>query len=298
MSILDRRALPQDVATLQKRAELYGRLTVTTPVLEAIGSAPACRPTSRRGRPHDRRRADPPHRAGQRGASEPDPRVARAHRLELQSDPDEPVLTIYAVRLVAGSAAPRGLRRPGPAGLLLLARLQGFPEESSRSCASSAARAAAPPTARRDRDRRPDLRHRLRAELRPPPLAPSPFRRPGTEDAPVRPGARLSARAAADWPGTTACCPGRSPASSRCLADPVRQDRAGDPAPIDLTLDRLVLPVVVGDLADRLHRRPALAPRLRLTRVHLASARSSPARSSAWCSPPATSTRPASSCWP
>ena len=35
-SIIDRQALPQDLATLQKRAELYGRLTTTTPVLAAI----------------------------------------------------------------------------------------------------------------------------------------------------------------------------------------------------------------------------------------------------------------------
>ncbi|MGN6169740.1 MAG: hypothetical protein ACTHQQ_16445, partial [Solirubrobacteraceae bacterium] len=36
-SIIDRQALPQDLATIQKRAELYGRLMTTTPVLDAIG---------------------------------------------------------------------------------------------------------------------------------------------------------------------------------------------------------------------------------------------------------------------
>ena len=36
LSIVDRSALPQDLSTLQARAELYGRLMTTTPVLDAI----------------------------------------------------------------------------------------------------------------------------------------------------------------------------------------------------------------------------------------------------------------------
>src|SRR6476661_6011813 len=45
LSIVDRRALPQDVLTIQKRAELYGRLMVTTPVLEAIGKRAGVSPS-------------------------------------------------------------------------------------------------------------------------------------------------------------------------------------------------------------------------------------------------------------
>ena len=73
-SIVDRSALPQDLSTLQNRAELYGRLMTTTPVLEAIGK--------RAGLPPDQisgvaditaNAADSIHAGRQRGAREPDP---------------------------------------------------------------------------------------------------------------------------------------------------------------------------------------------------------------------------------
>ena len=72
------------------------------------------------------------------------------------------------------------------------------------------------------------------------------FRRPGTEDAAVpAPGARLSARAAADWPRTTRVLPWSvAGLITMFWLTPFDKIELAIPAPIDLTLDRLVLPVV------------------------------------------------------
>jgi hypothetical protein len=96
-SIVDRRAIPQDVSTLQKRADLYAGLMVTTPVLDAIGK--------RAGIPGDeisgvvRATANVPIPLTQPGSEERASQIqdSRApYRLDLQAEPGEPVLTIYA----------------------------------------------------------------------------------------------------------------------------------------------------------------------------------------------------------
>jgi hypothetical protein len=98
------------------------------------------------------------------------------------------------------------------------------------------------------------------------------FRRPGTEDAPVPvPRARLSARAAADWPRTTRVLPWSvAGLITMFWLTPFDKIQLAIPAPIDLTLDRLVLPVVVGIWLIAFTAGRAAAPQLRLTRVHLA----------------------------
>ncbi len=276
VSIVDRRALPQDVATLQKRAELYGRLMVTTPVLEAIGKRAGLPPDQIAG--VDRTTADVPipltepaseERASQIRASQ------APYRLELQSHPDEPVLAIYAVapswpeaQRLADSAVP-GLQDY----LRDIARLQGFPEEQLPQLRQLGS-ARGGTTNGKAKIVIAGLTFftafglsfvLLLLLLRR-------FRRPRTEDAPVpAPRARLSARAAADWPRTDArvALVGRRPHHD-VLAHPVRQDRAGDPG-ADRPHARPARPARRRRrLADRLHRRPrcraAAAPHARASR--------------------------------
>ena len=152
VSILDRRALPQDVATLQKRAELYGRLMVTTPVLEAIGKRAGLPPDQIAG--VDRTTADVPIPLTEPASEERASQIRASHapyRLELQSHPTEPVLAIYAVapswpeaQRLADSAV-TGLQDY----LRGIARVQGFPEQQLPQLRQLGAHAAAPPTARR-----------------------------------------------------------------------------------------------------------------------------------------------------
>src|SRR3954471_17713558 len=96
-SIVYRPALPQDVSSLQKRAEIYGRLMVTAPVLDAIAR--------RAGVPHDqlsgiaRTTADVPIPLLEPGREERGSQIRdtrRPYRLEMQSYPGEPVLAIYS----------------------------------------------------------------------------------------------------------------------------------------------------------------------------------------------------------
>jgi hypothetical protein len=276
MSIVDRRALPQDVATLQKRAELYGRMMVTTPVLEAIGKRAGLPPDQIAG--VGRTTADVPIPLTEPASEERASQIRATHapyRLELQSDPGEPVLAIYAVapswpeaQRLADSAVP-GLQD----FLRNVARRQGFPEQEL-----------------------PQLRQLGSARggttngkakiviggltfvtafglsfvvllflLRR-------FRRPTTEEAPApAPRARLTGRAAADWPRTTRLLPWSvAGLITMFWLTPFDKIQLAISAPIDLTLDRLVLPVVAVLWLIAFAAGPDAAPRLRLTRVHLA----------------------------
>ena len=130
-SIVDARALPQHEAALQQRAELYGRLIATTPLLKRIAD--------RAGVPHDQisavARTTAPvaitltqPSSEERASQIQDSRMP--YRLELQADPVEPILAVYsqapsvdeAERL--GDATVLGLRDY----LRDLAGRQGFPE--------------------------------------------------------------------------------------------------------------------------------------------------------------------------
>ena len=96
-SIVTRRAYPQHVSTLQKRAELFGRLMGTPPVLERIGQ--------RAGIPADqvaaraRTTAVVPIPLTEPGSEERANQIRESrlpYRLEVQASPDEPILSIYA----------------------------------------------------------------------------------------------------------------------------------------------------------------------------------------------------------
>ena len=132
-SIIDRRALTQDVGTLQKRAELYSSLTVTTPGLD--GRRPPgrrARGPAVRHRADDRRRADPADGTGERGAGEPDPRV---HARPIVSS-CSPIRRSRSSRSMPRRRRPRSRsasRTPRCSACrttcAALARVQGFPED-------------------------------------------------------------------------------------------------------------------------------------------------------------------------
>ena len=275
LSIVDRRALPQDVATLQKRAELYGRMMVTTPVLEAIGKRAGLPPDQIAG--VGRTTADVPIPLMEPASEERASQIRASHapyRLELQSDPGEPILAIYAVAPSWPEA--QRLANSTVTGLQDFlrdtARRQGFPEQEL-------------PQLRQLGSARGGVTNGkakfviggltfvtafglsfivLLLLLR--------FRRSTPEDAPASaPRARLSARAAADWPRTNRVLPWSvAGLITMFWLTPFDKIQLAVSAPIDLTLDRLVLPAVVGLWLIAFTAGRGAAPRLRLTRVHLA----------------------------
>jgi hypothetical protein len=272
-SIVDRRALPQDVSTLQTRAELYARLMTTTPVLDAIGK--------RAGLPGDqisgvaRITANVPIPLTQPGSEERADQIRASkapYRLELQSDPGEPVLAVYA-QAPSVDAAQR-LANSAAVGLhdflVGLARHQGFPEQEL-----------------------PQLRELGSAEggivngkakfmiagltfvtaftlsfilllL----LARRLWRRRPAE-APGR--ARLTVRAAADWPRTTRVLPwGVALLIAMFWLTPFDKIQLSMSTPVNITLDRILLPLVAVIWLIARRAGPGAAPRVRITRVHVA----------------------------
>ena len=278
VSILERRALPQDVATLQKRAELYGRLMVTTPVLEAIGKRAGLPPDQIAG--VDRTTADVPiplTRAGQRGARQPDPRVAaRPIASSCSPTPTSPSSrsTPWRRRGRKRSASQTPPSRACGTTCASIARLQGFPEQQLPQLRQLGS-ARGGTTNGKSKFVIGALTFFTAFGLSfvlllllaaPVPAA------PGRRTLRCPPAARaLSARAAADWPRTTRVLPWSvAGLITMFWLTPFDKIELAIPAPIDLTLDRLVLPVVVGVWLIAFTAGRGAAPRLRLTRVHLA----------------------------
>lgn len=273
-SIVDRTALSQDVSTLQKRAELYGRLMTTKPVLDAIAR--------RAGLPGDqisgiaRITADVPNQLTQPGSEERASQIrdSRApYRLELQSSPGEPVLSIYAEAPSFGDA--QRLADSSVLGLQdylrSVARQDGFPaKDLPRLRMLGSARGGVINA---------HARYviggltfvtafglafvLLRVLLR------RVWRRPD-QDVPA-PRSRLTGRAAADWPRTTRILPWSvAGLIAMFWLTPFDRIQLAMSAPINITLDRMVLPVVAVIWLIALTAGPGAAPRLRITRVHMA----------------------------
>jgi hypothetical protein len=277
-SILDRRALPQDVLTLQKRAELYGSMMVTTPVLDAIGK--------RAGIPGDqisgvtRTTADVPVPLTQPGSEERASQIlaSRApYRFELQSDPDEPILAIYA-EAPSGPEAQRlaNAAMPGLEDFLRnLARRQGFPEQELPQLEQLGSARGGITNAR--------ARYviggltfitafglslvvgllllRLSA------------RRRGSDDVAPQLHSRLTGRAATDWPHTTRLLPWSiAGLITMFWLTPFDKIQLSMSTPIDITLDRIVLPLVAVVWLIAFTAGSGAAPRVRITRVHVAIA--------------------------
>jgi hypothetical protein len=276
-SIVDRLALPQDLATLQKRAELYARLATTTPVLATIGKR-AGLPGAQISGISDLT-ADVPIQLTQPGSEEEASRIraSRApYRLELQADTYLPILSIYAqgpspgaaMQLanavvpglrdyLTGLASQQGLNKWELPVLRQLGDARGGVASSANGRPAIAALTFITAFAlslvavlllRRWRGRRTTAR------------VVRPSRRP-----------RLSARAAADWPRTTRVLPWSIAALITMIwLTPFDRIQLAVNAPVKITLDRMVLPCVAVIWLIAFTAGPGAAPRLRITRVHLA----------------------------
>jgi hypothetical protein len=276
-SIVDRQALPQDVSSLQKRAELFSRLLVTEPVLEAVGR--------RLGVPGDqisglaRTTDNVPIPLTEPGSEERADQIRDSHapyRLELQSEPGEPIFSIYAE-----APSVDGAHRLADAAVLglgdylrSLARSQGVSERvMPRLRQLGQARGGL--TNRRG----PmvvagltfivafgltfvgllALAHRYR-------------RRAGIGTAtPAPPEAVDQGDDGGDWPHTTRLLPWAVAGFIAMLwLTPFDKLQLAMSTPIDMKLDRLVLPFVIALWLLAFAAGGRLAPKLRLTPIHIA----------------------------
>jgi hypothetical protein len=274
-SIVERQALPQDFSNLQRRAELYARLMTTQPVLDGIAR--------RAGIPADqlsgvaRTTADIPITLVEPGSEERANQIEdsrRPYRLELQSSPYEPILSVYA----QGPSVEAALRLADAARLGLGDYL-----------AATARRQAADP------GRMPELRQlgsarggltNGRATIVVGGLTFLTMfglsfvvllalaRRRAPDPRPVvaaAPRSRLHGLAAGDWPRTTRILPWSvAGLVAMCWLVPFDRIELAVPTPIDMTLDRLVLPLIAVVWALAFLSGPGAAPRLWVTRVHMA----------------------------
>jgi hypothetical protein len=267
-SIVQRLALSQHFSGLQKRAEFYGQLMVTTPVLERIAR--------RAGIPADqisavaRTTVSVPRPLTEPGSEERASQIRDSrlpYRLDLQSDALEPVLAVYA-------QAPTTEEAERLADMSILG-LRDF-------LAAQAKREGVP-------DRvLPRLRPLEKARGGPisgrAPLAIGVltfmvafaitaaaglalvYRR--------RPSAAGPAPAGDDdWPNTTRVLPWMIAAFIAMLwLVPFNSIELAVSAPIDLKLDRLVMPFLAGAWVLAMLAGGRMAPRLRITPIHMAIA--------------------------
>jgi hypothetical protein len=276
-SIIDRRALTQDVNTLQKRAELYARLLVTRPVLDRVARRADVPPDQLSGLA--RTTADVPIPLMEPGSEERASQIRDTHapyRLEMQSDPSEPLFSVYA-EAPSWPAAQRLAEsvKPGLEDYLrALAQEQGFPEKDL-------------PVLRQIGSPRGGItNYKARIVIGSVTfftafaltffvslLLLRRFRR-GDDDedsAPARQRPPLTGRAAADWPHTTRVLPWAVAGLIMMFwLTPFDKIQLAFATPIDMTLDRIVLPIVAAVWLIAMTAGPGAAPRLQLTRVHLA----------------------------
>lgn len=276
-SIVDRLAVWGDVNALQKRAVLYGRIMTTQPVLADIAKRAGVPPDQisgiariTEGEPHSLLQISSEERADQI-------RVSRApYRLEMQASRVEPVLTIYSeapsaeVALRLANSSILGLQDY----LRALARQQGFPQQEL-------------PQLRQLGDARGGVTNSS-AKIMIAGLTfiagfaltfvglfvliKRPWRRRDEDGAPP-PAARMrmSARAAADWPRTTRLLPWSVAGLIAMIwLTPFDRIQLRASGPINITLDRIVLPIVAVIWLIALAAGPGAKPRLRITRVHVA----------------------------
>jgi hypothetical protein len=275
-SIVDRSAVTGDFNTLQKRAVLYGRLMATPSVLDAIGKRAGLPPEQisgitriTEGEPHSLLQIGSEERANQiRESTAP-------YRLEMQASPVEPILTIY-------SAAPSLLeaRRLADSAILGLtdylrkvAQQQGFPERELPQLRQlgSARGGVTNSGARIEIGGLTFITAFALSFVGLFVLAHRPWRRREEDVTPPPPRSRLTERAAADWPRTTRLLPWSiAGLIAMFWLTPFDRIQLAMSAPINITLDRIVLPVVAAIWLIALTAGPGARPRLRITRVHVA----------------------------
>jgi hypothetical protein len=268
-SVVYRRVLPPEIASLVKRTELLGRVMVSPPVLDRIAAHARIPREQLAG--VARTTGDVPLALAEPGSEQRASEIVQArkpYRLEVQARPIWPILEISAqaptpqeaARLA--DAAPQGLTDH----LRQLADVQGFDRRNLVQLRRlGAARAAVV------NSRAPaaialltfvtafalscavllGLQHRRR----PRPPAPDP---PPADD---------------DWPRTTRALPWMLAGFFALLwLTPFNVIELSVSTPIDLKLDRLVLPFVVGAWLVTMCVGGAAAPRIRLTWIHAAIA--------------------------
>ena len=279
VSIVDRRAGTDDVANLQKRAVLYGRVMTSQAVLAAIAKragVPAqqisgiARVTE--GEPHSLLQIGSEERANQiRDSNAP-------YRLELQSSPAEPILAIYSeapsldtARRLADSAVP-GLQDY----LKQLAQQEGFPQRNVPVLRQLGS-AQGGVTNNGARIMIGGLTFITAFALSFAGLFVLIRRpwRPRDDDEPPSParGPRLTRGAAADWPRTTRLLPWSVAGLMAMIwLTPFDRIQLAMNGPVNITLDRMVLPIIAAIWLIALTAGAGARPRVRITPVHVALA--------------------------
>ncbi len=274
-SIVDRSALSQDLSTLQDRAELYGRLMTTTPVLEAISKRAGVPPDQISGVADIT--ANAPIQFTQAGSEERASQIRASlapYRLELQADPYEPLLTIYseapsvnvAVRLA--DSAILGMQDY----LRNLARQQRLPEAElpqlhQLGSARGGVTSGSAVTVIGGLTFITAFALSFVGLLV---LVRRPWRR--REQDVTRRKSRLTGRAAADWPRTTRLLPWSiAGLITMFWLTPFDRIQLKMSAPVNITLDRIALPLVAVIWLIAFASGRGAAPRLRITRVHVAA---------------------------
>jgi hypothetical protein len=268
----------QDVlALLQQHAVLDAALMTTPPVLDAIAK--------RMGVPGGQISgiaditANAPTQFTQAGSEKHASELQASeapYRLELQPSPSEPILTIYAEAPSVAAA----LRLASSATLGLgdylrsVAERQGFPAEELPQLRPLGRPQAGVTnsSAKMEIAGLTFITAFALSFLVLLGLLRRRVRRAGSESSrPVR-RARLTGRAAADWPRTTRVLPWSIAGliAMFWLTPFDRLQLGGGGTPVNITLDRVVIPIVVLIWLVAFAAGPGAAPRLRLTRVHLA----------------------------
>jgi len=279
-SVVDRSAAgteQDDLALLQQHAALYGSLMTTPPVLDAIGKRMGVLGAEISGidditvpAPLQFTMAGSEKHASQLRDSE------APYRLELQASPSQPILTIYTEALSVAGA----LRLASSATLGLgdylrsVAQQQGFPiKELPQLRPLGSPRGGV--TNSKAKIEIAGLTFITAFALSFVALLSLLRRRwRGPERDVSRPPrrSRLTGRAAADWPHTTRILPWSIAGviAMIWLTPFDRLQLGGSGAPINITLDRVVIPIVVVIWLIAFTAGPGAAPRLKLTRVHIA----------------------------
>ena len=293
-SIVQQRAYPQDLGTLIKRAELLGRVLVSPPVLERVAQRTSI-PSGQLGGlarttasvPLALTEPDSERRASEIAVSR------QPYKIEVQSRPTTPVLDIYtqapttdeAIRLANASVVELG------AYMRSLAAQQGIPDDKLVALRQLGGARGGIINARASKaiamltflvffaltfaflfglDRLQRRRRGGPAEVEAPGNgAPAELEAPGNGALALR-ARRPHAVATDDWPHTTRVLPWLLAGFIAILwLVPFNAIELNMSFPIDLKLDRLVLPFVVLAWACAFVAAGRLKPRLRLTWIHV-----------------------------
>lgn len=274
LSIVNRRSPPLDIAIAVRRADLLGRLTASTPVVERIAERAGVPPDEVNA--YARVTASVPSNLLEPNSERRSNDIAEArrpYRLEIQTRQTTPILDVY-VQAPTTVAAERLANAVGP-GLLdelrAVAREEGDGEPPTELRQLGAPRAGVANTGT-------TLGVFLITFIVGFALcfgvllaAAAALLRGSASGRSARPAA--ADPVGSDWPHTARALPWTFAAFLAVIwLVPFTQIQLDVPSPVDMTLDRLVLPLVIGAWLIALIVGGRAAPRLRLTWAHLALA--------------------------